>query len=103
MGLDRTTRFRARGLEYQFTSEALSYSYFRDSTGSICAARFAGRVPKMTPTAVEVTSAITTDHGETGRLYEVKKRTESGRGRPRMAPTMPPPRGKKNASMRNCS
>jgi len=37
------------------------YSYFRDSTGSICAARFAGTVPKITPTIVDVTSEIATD------------------------------------------
>jgi hypothetical protein len=42
----------------------IRYSYLSDSTGSIWAARLAGRVPKMTPTMVEVTSDTTTDQGE---------------------------------------
>src|SRR5579859_5466736 len=44
----------------------LVYSYFSDSTGSICAARVAGTVPKTTPTTSEISSAATIDHGEMG-------------------------------------
>ena len=46
----------------------LNYSYLSDSTGSIWAARLAGRVPKTMPTAAEVNSAITTDQAETGTV-----------------------------------
>lgn len=43
------------------------YSYLRASTGSIWAARVAGTVPKMTPTAMAEERAMTTDQGEMGR------------------------------------
>ena len=42
----------------------VDYSYLRASTGSNCAARVAGTVPKTTPTMVAAASAITTEsHG----------------------------------------
>src|SRR5579875_2028799 len=79
------------------------YSYLRDSTGSIEAARLAGRVPKMTPMAAEVPSAMTMDQGLMGTMNDVKSRAEMGRERPRSVPTMPPASEMNTASMRNCS
>ena len=43
-----------------------SYSYRRLSTGSSCAARVAGTVPKTIPTSVETTIATIADHPEIG-------------------------------------
>jgi hypothetical protein len=44
------------------------YSYFSVSTGSSLAARFAGTVPKITPTMTDVPSAITAERQSTGIL-----------------------------------
>ena len=52
------------------------YSNLRDSTGSNCAARVAGRVPNTTPTSVAAASAMTADSPEMGMRYEVKSLTE---------------------------
>ena len=43
-----------------------AHSYFSDSTGSICAARVAGMVPKTTPTSIAAARAMATDQGEIG-------------------------------------
>ncbi len=64
--------FSARG----YSLAVRHYSNFRDSTGSNCAARVAGRVPKTTPTSVAAASAIIADSPEIGMRYEVKSRTE---------------------------
>ena len=47
-------------------SSVQAYSYFSVSTGFSAAARFAGTVPKITPTIMLVDSAITADHTEIG-------------------------------------
>lgn len=52
------------------------YSYRKLSTGSNCAARAAGRVPKMTPTSDETKMAMMADSPEIGMRYSVRKRTE---------------------------
>ena len=52
------------------------YSYRRLSTGSSCAARVAGTVPKRTPTTDETTIAIIAESPEIGMRYSVRKRTE---------------------------
>jgi hypothetical protein len=59
--------FRFTIFRLQFISIPL-YSYFNASTGSICAARVAGAVPKMTPTSVAATRATTMEMPEMGRL-----------------------------------
>src|SRR5580658_9968287 len=46
--------------------DARHYSYFKASTGSICAARVAGTVPKTTPTTVAAARAMITDIHEMG-------------------------------------
>lgn len=45
-----------------------AYSYLRDSTGSSCAARVAGTVPKITPTSVAAANAMMTESQLTGNL-----------------------------------
>ncbi len=52
---------------------ARNYSYFRVWTGSSRAARFAGSVPKSTPTSTEVASEITADQGLMGILKGVSR------------------------------
>ncbi len=57
--------YSARG--YRIVARSTrDYSYLRDSTGSSCAARVAGRVPKTTPTMVAAASAIIADSPEIG-------------------------------------
>src|SRR5579864_7554461 len=45
------------------------YSCRKLSTGSSCAARVAGNVPKMTPTSDDTTIAMIADSPEIGMLY----------------------------------
>jgi len=52
------------------------YSYRRLSTGSSCAARAAGTVPKITPTTDETTIAMRPESPVMGTRYSVRKRTE---------------------------
>jgi hypothetical protein len=56
--------------------ESSGHSNFSDSTGSSCAARVAGSVPKTTPTRVAAASAMIADNPEIGIRYAVKSRTE---------------------------
>src|SRR5207249_10878320 len=80
-----------------------AYSYFSVSTGSSREARFAGTVPKMTPTITEVASAITAACHGTGSLYGVRSRTEMGIPMPMMVPTSPPESDMNTDSVRNWS
>ena len=60
-------RFVSRGVLLLDRPAADRHSYFSDSTGSICAARVAGTVPKITPTSVAAVRAISTDNHEMGK------------------------------------
>ncbi len=55
-----------KALRKQQAAGTRSYSYFNDSTVSSWAARVAGSVPNTTPTTVEVSRAMMTDHPEIG-------------------------------------
>lgn len=60
----------------RFSAGGWVYSYLKLSTGSNCAARAAGTVPKTTPTIDETNIAIIAESPEIGMRYSVKKRTE---------------------------
>lgn len=78
-----------------------NYSYLRLSTGSNCAARVAGTVPKITPTIVETIIAIIADNPEIGIRKAVNQRTDSGSASPIIMPRMPPESEMNNASAMN--
>ena len=67
---------RASAEQLWACSSSFPYSNLRDSTGSNCAARVAGSVPKTTPTSVAAASAMIADSPEMGMRYEVKSLTE---------------------------
>src|SRR5260370_33524016 len=79
------------------------YSYLSVCTGSSRAARFAGIVPKSTPTNTDVVNAATADHGLTGILNGDNKPSVRGMARPRIVPIIPPLSERKTASVRNCN
>src|SRR5215469_859969 len=76
-------------LELSATSNPRRYSYLKLSTGSSCAARVAGSVPKITPTNDDTTIAMIADNPEIGMRYSVKKRTENGIASPITMPMIP--------------
>ena len=59
-------------------ADARDHSYFSASTGSSCAARVAGMVPKTTPTTMAEVRAMTTDQGVMGMAKSVKTRADTG-------------------------
>src|SRR5262249_20828863 len=78
-----------------------TYSYRKLSTGSNCAARLAGSVPKIMPTSDDTTIAMIADRPEMGMRYSVKKRTENGIASPIRMRMSPPISEISTASDRN--
>lgn len=83
------------------THFGVNYSDLRDSAGSICAARVAGTVPKITPTRMDADKATTTDHTVIGGEKSVKMRIERGMVNPTNVPTSPPVNEMMMASVKN--
>ncbi len=65
-GRDLVPSIPARRLRAAWAVAVSGYSYLRDSTGSICAARVAGTVPKITPTMSDTPRARMIDQGLMG-------------------------------------
>src|SRR5579875_4055622 len=93
--------FIERTLDRKYPPPGDPYSYFSVVTGSSFAARFAGNVPKMTPTRIAVTSEMIALHGEIGICRPVSRRTLSGRASPSSVPTSPPASDRNTLSVRN--